>query len=95
MLIEKEKQKIIAFINKNYRTLLSYGKNTLMPMGEFIVTDIQEDEIPEEYLIEDSKIDMTRLILTKIDDENVKITIPITTFLEKYIKVAEKNLTTL
>ena len=51
MLIDpSNKQKFIEQLNHNFRTVLSYGEDEgLVPAGQFIIKDIQEDEIPSEY----------------------------------------------
>lgn len=92
MLIEEEKkEELIKKLNINFRTILSYGNDQLVPMGEFIITDIIEDDIPEEYTSKKSEFEFTNIILTKIDDEEVQIILPITAFLTKYATLSEIN----
>ena len=93
MLIDpSNKQKFIEQLNHNFRTVLSYGEDEgLVPAGQFIIKDIQEDEIPSEYASRMSDFQLANVILTKVDDENVQIVIPMTTFLREYSDAATRN----
>ena len=92
----RKKQKIIEELNNNFRTILSYSEDEgLVPAGQFIIKDIQEEDIPSEYLSGMSYFQLLNVILTKVDDENVQIVMPMTTFLRKYTDVAERNAETL
>lgn len=93
MLIDpSNKQKFIEQLNHNFRTVLSYGEDEgLVPVGQFIIKDIQEDEIPSEYGSRMSDYQLANVILTKIDDENVQIVLPMTTFLREYSDTATRN----
>jgi len=93
MLIDpNNKQKFVEQLNRNFRTVLSYGEDEgLVPAGEFIITDIQEDELPPEYATRMSEFQSANIILTKVDDENVQIVLPMTTFLREYSDAATRN----
>lgn len=93
MLIDpSNKQKFIEQLNHNFRTVLSYGEDEgLVPAGQFIIKDIQEDEIPSEYGSRMSDFQFANVILTKVDDENVQIVLPMTTFLREYSDAATRN----
>ena len=87
----EKKEKLIEQLNTNYRTILSYGKKDLVPMGEFIVKDIEFDTISGEFENIEMTKNTSRIILRKVDDENVEINLPLVEFLSKYIKMAEAN----
>lgn len=93
MLIDpSKKQKFIEQLNRNFRTVLSYGEDKgLVPNGEFIVKDIKEYELPPEYASKMSEFEFTNLILAKIEDENVQIVLPMITFLREYSDAATRN----
>lgn len=91
LMIEEKKDEFIKKLNQNFRTILSYGNDGLIPMGEFVINDIQEDEIPTEYSNGMSDFQFCNVILTKVDDENVQIVLPMTTFLREYSDAATKN----
>lgn len=92
MLIEEgKKEEFIEKLNQNFRTILSYGNDGLVPMGEFIIKDIQQDDIPEEYASRMSDFKFTNIILAKVDDENVQRVLPMTTFLTKYTDMSKDN----
>ena len=93
MLIDpSNKQKFIEQLNHNFRTVLSYGEDEgLVPAGQFIIKDIQEDEIPSEYSSRMADFQFANVILTKVDDENVQIVLPMTTFLREYSDTATRN----
>lgn len=88
---EGKKGEFIEKLNQNFRTILSYGNDGLVPMGEFIIKDIQEDEVPSEYSSRMSDFQCANLVLTKVDDENVQIVLPMTTFLTKYSDLSKIN----
>lgn len=88
---EEEKEKFIKELNQNFRTILSYGHDGLIPIGEFIVKDIQEDELPNEYGSKMDALKFTNIIFTKIDDEKTEIVLPMTTFLTKYSDLSKVN----
>ena len=93
MLIDpSNKQKFIEQLNHNFRTVLSYGEDEgLVPAGQFIIKDIQEDEIPSEYSSRMADFQFANVILTKVGDENVQIVLPMTTFLREYSDAATRN----
>lgn len=91
LMIEEKKDEFIKKLNQNFRTILSYGNDGLIPMGEFVINDIQEDEIPTEYSNGMSDFQFCNVILTKVDDENVQIVLPMTTFLTKYSELSIAN----
>lgn len=88
---EKEKEEFIKKLNQNFRTILSYGNDGLVPVGEFVIKDIERDDMPKEYEGMLSEFEITRLVLSKIDDEKVEIVLPISTFLKEYQDLAAKN----
>ena len=88
---EGKKEEFIEKLNQNYRTILSYGNDGLVPVGEFIIKDIREDNIPKEYSSRTSDFKLANIILTKIDDETVQIVLPMTTFLTKYSELSKTN----
>jgi len=89
---EKEKQKLIEYLNLNFRAILSWGGKGVVPTGIFKVKDIVVGEIPEEYEDMDNiKKHVTQIILVQEDDEKKEIDIPFDIFLEKFVPAAEKN----
>lgn len=91
LMIDGKKEDFIKKLNQNFRTVLSYGNDGLIPMGEFVIKDIQEDEIPSEYVNGMSDFHLCNVILTKVDDEKVQIVLPMTTFLTKYSQMSIAN----
>lgn len=91
MLFKEEKEKFIKELNQNFRTILSYGDKGLIPAGEFIVKDIQQPELPNEYARKLDSLKFTNIILTKIDGEKTEIVLPMTTFLTKFCDLAQMN----
>ena len=83
---EEIKKEYIELLNRNFRTILSYGNDGLVPMGEFIITDIESDQISDFF-----NLNTTRIIFTKVDNKNVSITLPIKAFFDEYNKLAEIN----
>ena len=92
MLMSKEKKEdFIQRLNQNFRTILSYGNDKLIPMGEFVITDIQGDLMPAEYGNNISAFQLCNVILKKVDDENVQIVLPMEAFLTKYAEMSKDN----
>jgi len=78
---EKEKQKLIEYLNLNFRAILSWGGKGVVPTGIFKVKDIVVGEIPEEYEDMDNiKKHVTQIILVQEDDEKKEIDIPFDIF---------------
>ena len=90
-MLDGNKEDFIKKLNQNFITVLSYGNDGLIPMGEFVVKDIQKDEISSEYANGMSDFQLCNVILTKVDDENVQIVLPMTTFLTKYYQMSIAN----
>ena len=90
-IIKGKKESFIEELNKNYRTILSYGNDGLVPVGEFIVKDILEDEIPVENANNKSKLESCKIVLAKVDEENVEIVLPMEMFLKKYTALSIAN----
>ena len=88
---QEKKFELIKELNRSYRTILSYGNNGLVPVGEFIVTDITIDEIPEEYSNIISPNEIAEITLTNINDEKSIIKMPVKIFLSLYSEKAQKN----
>ena len=91
LMLDGNKEDFIKKLNQNFITVLSYGNDGLIPMGEFVIKDIQKDEISSEYANGMSDFQLCNVILTKVDDENVQIVLPMTTFLTKYYQMSIAN----
>lgn len=93
MLIDpSNKQKIIENLNRQFRTILSYGEDKgLVPVGQFIINDIIEEERTPEQSSTATDFQFAKVILTKVDDENVQIVLPMTVFLGEYFDKAQIN----
>lgn len=88
---EKTKEQLIQYINRNFRTVLSYGNNGLVPVGEFIVTDIIEPEVDIEYSDFETIKRLARIVLSNVKDINVQIELPLEVFLNEYTDKARIN----
>lgn len=89
-MVEEKKVETINELNKNYRTILSYGDDGIVPMGEFIVIDIREEEASPE---QNEAIDPKRrtVVLGKVDDDGVQIVLPLDVFLTRFAQLAATN----
>ena len=89
-MVEEKKGAAINELNKNYRTILSYGDDGIVPMGEFIVIDIREEETPPE---QNEAIDPKRrtVVLGKVGDESVQIVLPMDVFMTRFAQLAAVN----
>ena len=89
-MVEEKKGAAINELNKNYRTILSYGDDGIVPMGEFIVIDIREEETPPE---QNEAIDPKRrtVVLGKVGDESVQIVLPMDVFMTRFAQLAAAN----
>ena len=89
-MVEEKKVAAINELNKNYRTILSYGDDGIVPVGEFIVIDIREEEAPPE---QNEAIDPKRrtVVLGKVDDDGVQIVLPFDVFLTRFAQLAAVN----
>ena len=89
-MVEEKKGAAINELNKNYRTILSYGDDGIVPMGEFIVIDIREEEAPPE---QNEAINPKRrtVVLGKVDDDGVQIVLPFDVFLMRFAQLAAAN----
>lgn len=90
-MIEEKKDKTISELNKNFRTILSYGNDGLVPLGEFVVIDIREDEIPTDSNTESADSKCRTIVLGKVDDDSVQIVLPMEVFLTQYAELATHN----
>ena len=89
-MVEEKKGAAINELNKNYRTILSYGDNGIVPMGEFIVIDIRDEEAsPEQNEAIDSK--RRTVVLGKVGDESVQIVLPMDVFMTRFAQLAAAN----
>jgi len=95
MEFQNGKEDFINKLNINFRTLLTYGKDELIQVGEFIVKDIVMDEIPDEYAGLISPRDTARVVFQEVENENVELVLPFNEFMTKYIELANKNASTL
>ncbi len=77
-----KKEEALKKLKGSYRIILSYGEDDgLVPVGQFVVSDIKEDG---------------RIVLTQTDDPNVQISLPANIFIsEEFIKMAADNAYTL
>ena len=89
-MIEEKKDKTISELNKNFRTILSYGDDGLVPLGEFVVIDIREEAAPGQS-IETNDPKCRTIVLGKVDDDSVQIVLPMEVFLSKYAELAAHN----
>ena len=89
-MVEEKKGAAINELNKNYRTILSYGDNGIVPEGEFIVIDIREEEAsPEQNEAIDPK--HRTVVLGKVGDESVQIVLPMDVFMTRFAQLAATN----
>jgi len=95
MEFQNGKEDFINKLNINFRTLLTYGKDELIQVGEFIIKDIIVDDIPDEYAGMISPKDTARVVFQDVENENVELVLPFIEFMTRYTELANKNASTL
>ncbi len=88
---DEQKRAFIHSLNKNFRTVLCYGNDSLTPIGEFVIKDFQLDAIPDEYKDMTNSNKIATILFTKVDDENSQIVVSVETFLTKIRHFAVGN----
>lgn len=89
---EERKRDFIEKFNTWYRTVLSYGDTDLVPNGTFVLTDIIEDDFPEEYKDLEETMANIKAVLTRVDDEKIELILPLQVLLNQYKEVAKRNI---